>query len=58
MKGPVLVEVMLDPLQIIQPRVKSERLPDGRMVSKPHEDMFPYLDRALLEKEMIIKLAN
>ena len=55
MKGPVLVEVMLDPLQVIQPRVKSERLPDGKMVSKPHEDMFPYLDRELLQKEMIIK---
>jgi len=58
MKGPVIVEVMLDPLQVIQPRVKSERLPDGKMVSKPHEDMFPYLDRELLKKEMIVKLVN
>lgn len=55
MQGPVLIEVMLDPLQVIQPRVKSERLPDGRMVSKPHEDMFPYLDREVLKREMIIK---
>jgi len=58
MQGPVIVEVMLDPLQVIQPRVKSERLPDGRMVSKPHEDMFPYLDREVLEREMIIKTVS
>jgi acetolactate synthase-1/2/3 large subunit len=55
MEGPVMVEVMLDPLQVIQPKVRSERLPDGRMVSKPHEDMYPYMDRELLKKEMIIK---
>lgn len=52
---PTIVEVMLDPLQIIEPRVKSLRMPDGKMVSKPLEDMFPYLDRDLLKKEMIIK---
>lgn len=55
MKGPVIIEVMLDPLQVIQPKVRSERLADGRMVSKPHEDMYPYLDREVLEREMIIK---
>jgi acetolactate synthase-1/2/3 large subunit len=52
--GPVVVEVVLDPLQAIEPRVKSERLPDGRMVSKPLEDMWPYLDRDLLRREMIV----
>ncbi len=56
MKGPVIVEVMLDPLQVIQPKVRSERLPDGKMVSKPHEDMYPYLDREVLRREMIIKI--
>jgi acetolactate synthase-1/2/3 large subunit len=56
MKGPVIIEVMLDPLQVIQPKVRSERLADGRMVSKPHEDMYPYLDREVLKKEMIIKM--
>lgn len=54
-EGPVLVDVLIDPLEPIQPRVKSDRLPDGKMVSKPLEDMFPYLDRDLLKKEMIIK---
>ncbi|MDI9337859.1 MAG: thiamine pyrophosphate-binding protein [Alphaproteobacteria bacterium] len=55
-KGSIIIEVMLDPLQIIQPRIKSERLPNGKMASKPFEDMFPYLDRELLKNEMIIDL--
>jgi acetolactate synthase-1/2/3 large subunit len=42
-------------MQPIEPRTKSERLPDGRMVSKPLEDMHPYLDRDLFYKEMIVK---
>jgi acetolactate synthase-1/2/3 large subunit len=54
LEGPVVVEVVLDPLQAIEPRVKSERLPDGRMVSKPLEDMWPYLDRELFRREMIV----
>jgi acetolactate synthase-1/2/3 large subunit len=43
--GPVLCEVMLDPDYIFSPKVASEKLPDGRMISKPIEDMFPFLDR-------------
>jgi acetolactate synthase I/II/III large subunit len=53
--GPYVVDVVLDPFQPIEPRVKSERLPDGRMVSKPLEDMYPYLDREIFKQEMIIK---
>jgi acetolactate synthase I/II/III large subunit len=53
--GPFIVDVLLHPLQPIEPRVKSERLPDGKMVSKPLEDMAPYLDRELFNKEMIVK---
>jgi acetolactate synthase-1/2/3 large subunit len=54
-QGPVVVEVVLDPFQAIEPRVKSERLPDGKMVSKPLEDMWPYLDREIFNREMIVK---
>jgi len=53
-EGPFVVDVVLDPLQSIEPRIKSERLPDGRMVSKPLEDMYPYLDREVFYKEMIV----
>jgi len=49
--GPIVIEVMIDPMQPIVPKVQSERLPDGRMVSKPLDDMYPYLSRAEYEKE-------
>jgi len=45
MEGPVICEVLLRPDYIFKPKVASEKLPDGRMVSKPLEDMFPFLDR-------------
>jgi acetolactate synthase-1/2/3 large subunit len=43
--GPHLCEVMLDPKQGFEPKLSSRRLPDGRMVSSPLEDMAPFLDR-------------
>ena len=46
--GPHVCEVMLDPAQGFQPKLSSRRLPDGRMVSAPLEDMAPFLDRAEL----------
>ena len=54
-EGPFVVDVVLHPMQPIEPRLKSERLSDGRMVSKPLEDMYPYLDRELFRNEMIVK---
>lgn len=54
-EGPFVVDVLVDPLAPTEPRVRSERLPDGKMVSKPLEDMAPYLDRDLFHKEMIVK---
>ena len=42
--GPALVEVMLDPTQEFEPRSKSKQLPDGKIVSPPLEDMYPFLD--------------
>ena len=43
--GPHVCEVMLDPAQGFEPKLSSRRLPDGRMVSSPLEDMAPFLDR-------------
>ena len=54
-RGPILIEVILDPMQLFLPKVTSERKPDGRLVSKPLEDMYPFLDRNEFKKEMIIK---
>ena len=52
--GPVLVDVMVDPQQLFMPRITSKKLPDGRMVSSPLEDMFPFLDDEEFLSNMII----
>jgi acetolactate synthase-1/2/3 large subunit len=52
-KGPVICDVMTPEWQLIVPRVSSEKKPDGTLVSKPYEDMFPYLSRKELQKNMI-----
>lgn len=43
MPGSVICEVMLDPTIPSAPRLASQALPDGRMVSKPMEDLAPFL---------------
>ncbi len=52
--GPVICDVMTPEWQLLIPRVASEKDINGNLVSKPYEDMFPYLDRDELEKNMII----
>lgn len=41
--GPVLCEVIVDPAVPSAPRLISEVLPDGRIVSRPMEELFPPL---------------
>ena len=43
--GPVLCDVMTPEWQLLIPRVASDKMPDGKLVSRPYEDMFPFLDR-------------
>lgn len=43
--GPVIAEIFLQKDYIFMPKLSSEKLPDGRMVSKPLEDMYPFLSR-------------
>ena len=52
-KGPILCEVLLDYDYIFQPKLSSEKLPDGRIISKPLEDMFPFLPRDEFESNII-----
>lgn len=52
--GPVVCEVMLDPGEKMEPKLSSEVKSDGRIVSKPLEDMFPFLDRDVFNQQMII----
>ena len=54
-KGPVICEVICAKDQEIVPTVSSMRKDDGRMVSKPLEDMYPFLDRKVFLSEMIVK---
>lgn len=53
--GPVVLEVICPENQEIIPSASSKKLPDGRMVSKPLEDMYPFLDRAEFLANMIVK---
>ena len=41
--GPAVVEVMLDPFEVLGPKAASRRLPDGTMVSEPLDNMAPFL---------------
>lgn len=52
--GPQICEIFLDPQQAFAPKTSSRRLPDGRMVSAPLEDMFPFLDREEFAENMIV----
>jgi len=52
--GPVLAEVMLDPAQSFEPRISSKQLLNGRIVSAPLEDMYPFLDRTELLDNLLI----
>jgi acetolactate synthase-1/2/3 large subunit len=53
-EGPGLCEVLVIADEPRQPRVSSMQKPDGTMVSKPLEDMFPFLDRAEFLDNMIV----
>ncbi len=44
-EGPVIVEAVLDENQFFAPKLSSKVLPDGRIVSPPIDDMFPFLDK-------------
>jgi acetolactate synthase-1/2/3 large subunit len=57
-KGPVLCEVMTPQNQLIIPTLASYKNEDGTMVSRPLEDMFPFLPRKEFNSNMIIKPLN
>lgn len=55
MEGPVIVDVHVIPDESRSPRMQSYQKPDGSMVSKPLEDMFPFLPREEFLANMIVK---
>ena len=56
--GAVLCEVELDPEERMYPKLSSEVKEDGTLVSKPLEDMYPFVDRQEFKRNMIIEIMN
>lgn len=54
-EGPVICDIMTPEWQMLAPRVASEKLPDGKLVSRAYEDMFPFLAKEELAASMIHK---
>lgn len=54
MYGPVVCDVVVDPDLQMAPRLSSMASPDGTMVSKPLEDLWPFLDREEFKSNMVI----
>lgn len=52
--NPFICEMMLTTEQPFAPKMSSKRMPDGKMVSKPLEDMYPFLEREDFKSNMII----
>lgn len=44
-EGLVICEAMLDPEQFFEPKLSSKVLPDGKIVSPPIDDMYPFLSK-------------
>jgi acetolactate synthase-1/2/3 large subunit len=55
MPGPVLCDVHVLPDEVRAPRLQSYQRSDGSFVSKPLEDLFPFLPREEFLANMIIK---
>jgi acetolactate synthase I/II/III large subunit len=55
MDGPVVIDVHVIPDEMRAPRLQSYQRPDGSFVSKPLEDMFPFLPREEFLSNMIVK---
>lgn len=51
--GPAICNVASPEWQLIIPRIASEKQKDGSMVSKPYEDLFPFLSPDELKSNMI-----
>jgi acetolactate synthase-1/2/3 large subunit len=52
--GPVVCDVQVIPDEVRGPRLSSMQKPDGSMVSKPLEDLWPFLPREEFLANMIV----
>ena len=53
--GPIVCDIRLQHDYTFEPKLSSEKKPDGRMVSKPLEDLFPFLDREEFASNLLIQ---
>ncbi|MDB4926309.1 thiamine pyrophosphate-binding protein [Mucilaginibacter sp.] len=53
-EGPVLCEVYINALQPLVPKTSFNINPDGKFISPPLEDLFPFIDREELKQAMIV----
>jgi acetolactate synthase-1/2/3 large subunit len=53
--GPVVCDVLVIPDEVRGPRLSSMQRPDGSLVSKPLEDLWPFLDRDEFYANMIVQ---
>ena len=52
--GPIVCEIIMGENQPLIPRVSSLKKPDGTIVSKPIEDLYPFLSREEFNENMIV----
>ena len=52
--GPIVCEIIMTENQPLIPRVSSLKKPDGTIISKPIEDLYPFLSREEFLENMII----
>ena len=52
--GPVVCEIIMGENQPLIPRVSSLKKPDGTIISKPIEDLYPFLSREEFLENMIV----
>lgn len=53
-KEPVLCEIKVDPSQLACPRFGYTVKEDGKWLAKPLEDLYPLIDRKILQENMLI----
>lgn len=54
-RGPFICEIVMPENQQLIPRLTSVKKPDGTIVSKPLEDLYPFLNREEFLKNMFVK---
>jgi acetolactate synthase-1/2/3 large subunit len=54
-KEPAVCEVMVSPEQMTAPKLSSMQMPNGSFVSKPLEDLWPFLEREEFLSNMLIQ---